>query len=111
VRDHFLEFEISPELVHEMIDTGEDPILLDVRDDWEWEHAHLEGAIHIPMDELSGRIGELDPRSEIIVYCHHGDRSIDGCLLLWEHGFRKVRSLTGGIEAGSELIDPTVPKY
>jgi rhodanese-related sulfurtransferase len=111
VRDHFLEFEISPELVHEMIDTGEDPILLDVRDDWEWEHAHLEGAIHIPMDELSGRIGELDPRSEIIVYCHHGDRSIDGCLLLWEHGFRKVRSLTGGIEAWSELIDPTVPKY
>ena len=68
MRDHFLEFEISPELVHEMIDTGEDPILLDVRDDWEWEHAHLEGAIHIPMDELAGRIGELDPRSEIIVY-------------------------------------------
>ena len=111
MRDHFQEFEISPELVHEMIDTGEDPILLDVRDDWEWEHAHLEGAIHIPMDELAGRIGELDPRSEIIVYCHHGDRSIDGCLLLWEHGFRKVRSLTGGIEAWSELIDPTVPKY
>jgi len=111
VRDHFLEFEISPELVHEMIDTGEDPILLDVRDDWEWEHAHLEGAIHIPMDELAGRIGELDPRSETIVYCHHGDRSVDGCLLLWEHGFRKVRSLTGGIKAWSELIDPTVPKY
>jgi adenylyltransferase/sulfurtransferase len=111
VRDHFLEFEISPELVHEMIDTGEDPILLDVRDDWEWEHAHLEGAIHIPLDELAARTGELDPRSEIIVYCHHGDRSIDGCLLLWEHGFRKVRSLTGGIEAWSELIDPTVPRY
>ena len=111
MRDHFLEFEISPELVHEMIDTGEDPILLDVRDDWEWEHAHLEGAIHIPMDQLAGRIVELDPRSEIIVYCHHGDRSIDGCLLLWEHGFRTVRSLTGGIEAWSELIDPTVPRY
>lgn len=111
MRDHFLEFEISPELVNEMLESGEDPILLDIREDWEWEKAHLEGAIHIPLDELSGRVTELDPRSEIIVYCHHGDRSVDGCLVLWEQGFRKIRSLTGGIEAWSELVDPTVPKY
>lgn len=111
MRDHFLEFEISPELVNEMLESGEDPILLDIREDWEWEKAHLEGAIHIPLDELSGRFTELDPRSEIIVYCHHGDRSVDGCLVLWEQGFRKIRSLTGGIEAWSELVDPTVPKY
>lgn len=111
MRDHFLEFEISPELVYEMIEAGEDPILLDVREDWEWEQAHLEGAIHIPLTELDARIEQLDPRSEVIVYCHHGDRSVDGCLRLWEHGFRKVRSLTGGIEAWSELIDPTVPRY
>ena len=111
MRDHFLEFEISPELVNEMLESGEDPILLDVREDWEWEKAHLEGAIHIPLEELSGRVSELDPRSEVIVYCHHGERSVDGCLVLWEHGFRKVRSLTGGIEAWSELVDPTVPRY
>ena len=111
MRDHFLEFEISPELVNEMLESGEDPILLDIREDWEWEKAHLEGAIHIPLDELQARFGELDPRSEIIVYCHHGERSIDGCLLLWERGFRKIRSLTGGIEAWSELVDPTVPRY
>jgi sulfur-carrier protein adenylyltransferase/sulfurtransferase len=111
VRDHFQEFEISPELVHEMIEAGEDPILLDVRDDWEWECAHLEGAIHMPLADLGTRIGELDSNQEIIVYCHLGERSVDGCLLLWEHGFRKVRSLTGGIEAWSELIDPSVPRY
>jgi rhodanese-related sulfurtransferase len=111
MRDHFLEFEISPELVSEMVEAGENLILLDVREDWEWEKAHLEGAIHIPFSELDRRTEELDSQSEIIVYCHHGDRSIDGCLLLWERGFRKIRSLTGGIEAWSELIDPTVPKY
>jgi rhodanese-related sulfurtransferase len=111
MRDHFLEFEISPELVYEMLESDDTTILLDVRDDWEWEKAHLEGAIHIPLAELGERVTELDSRSEIIVYCHHGDRSIDGCLLLWEHGFRKIRSLTGGIEAWSELVDPTVPKY
>ena len=111
MRDHFLEFEISPELVHEMMEGGEEPILLDIREDWEWERAHLEGAIHIPLDELSSRVEELDPRSEVVVYCHHGDRSIDGCLLLQEHGFRKVRSMTGGIEAWSELVDPSIPRY
>ena len=111
MRDHFLEFEISPELVNEMSEAGENLILLDVREDWEWEKAHLEGAIHIPLAELPARFGELDPRSEIIVYCHMGDRSIDGCLCLWAQGFRKIRSLTGGIEAWSELVDPSVPRY
>ena len=111
MRDHFLEFEISPELVHEMVEAGEELILLDVREDWEWEKAHLDGAFHIPLDELADRLEDLDRQSEIIVYCHHGERSIDGCLILWEAGFRKVRSLTGGIEAWSELVDPGVPRY
>lgn len=112
MRDHFQEFEISPELVHEMIDGGEDDVLLlDVRDDWEWEVAHLEGAIHIPLDELGFRLNELPRSQEIVTYCHVGERSIDACLVLWEAGFRKVRSMTGGIEAWSELVDPTVPRY
>jgi sulfur-carrier protein adenylyltransferase/sulfurtransferase len=112
VRDHFQEFEISPELVREMIEMDEEyVILLDVRDDWEWEVAHLEGAIHIPLDELGFRLNELNPHNEIVCYCHVGERSIDACLVLWEAGFRKVRSMTGGIEAWSELVDPTVPRY
>jgi rhodanese-related sulfurtransferase len=112
VRDHFQEFEISPELVREMIEGGEEEvILLDVREDWEWERAHLEGAIHIPLGELGPRTGELDPHQEIVAYCHVGERSIDACLVLWEAGFRKVRSMIGGIEAWSELVDPTVPRY
>jgi rhodanese-related sulfurtransferase len=112
MRDHFQEFEISPELVREMMEGVEDEvILLDVRDDWEWERAHLEGAIHIPLDQLTPRLGELDPAKEIVAYCHVGERSIDACLVLWEAGFRKIRSMIGGIEAWSELVDPTVPRY
>jgi len=112
MRDHFQEFEISPELVREMMEGVEDEvILLDVRDDWEWERAHLEGAIHIPLEQLLSRLAELDPSQEIIAYCHVGERSIDACLVLWEAGFRKVRSMIGGIEAWSELVDPTVPRY
>lgn len=113
MRDHFQEFEISPELVREMMegDEAEVVILLDVRDNWEWERAHLEGAIHIPLEELGKRSDELDRQQEIVAYCHVGERSIDACLLLWEAGFRKIRSMTGGIEAWSELVDPTVPRF
>ena len=113
MRDHFQEFEISPELVREMMegDEAEVVILLDVRDNWEWERAHLEGAIHIPLEELGKHSDELDRQQEIVAYCHVGERSIDACLLLWEAGFRKIRSMTGGIEAWSELVDPTVPRY
>ncbi len=111
MRDHFQEFEISPEIVHEMAESGEEFVVLDVREDWEWEKAHLEGAIHIPLSELQGRIEELKREMPVVVYCHLGDRSIDACLLLWEEGFRKVRSLAGGIDLWSEVIDPEVPKY
>jgi sulfur-carrier protein adenylyltransferase/sulfurtransferase len=111
MRDHLDELEISPELVREMVDAGEPFVLLDVREDWEWERAHLDGAVHIPMAELESKIESLDPSAEIVVYCHHGDRSVDACLVLWNAGFRKVRNLTGGINAWSELIDPSVPRY
>ena len=111
MRDHFQEFEISPEIVSEMLESGEEMVLVDVREDWEWEKAHIEGAIHIPLSELRERVQELDPEAWTVVYCHTGDRSVDGCLVLWDLGFRKVRSLSGGIDLWSEVIDPEVPKY
>jgi adenylyltransferase/sulfurtransferase len=111
MRDHLDELEISPELVREMMDSGEEFVLLDVRDGSEWERAHLEGAIQIPLEELEGRLDALDPSRETIVYCHVGERSVDACLILWNAGFRKVRNMTGGIDAWSELIDPSVPRY
>lgn len=111
MRDHLDELEISPELVREMTDAGEEFVLLDVRDDAEWEQAHLEGAIHIPLEELESRLDQLDPSKETIVYCHVGERSVDACLILWNAGFRKLRNMTGGIDAWSELIDPSVPRY
>jgi adenylyltransferase/sulfurtransferase len=111
MRDHLDELEISPELVREMMHAGEDFVLLDVREEFEWELAHLEGAIQISLGELERRVDELDPSKEVIVYCHVGERSVDACLILWNAGFRKVRNLTGGIDAWSDLIDPSVPRY
>ena len=89
----------------------EAPILLDVRTGAELALARIEGALHIPMDTLPGRVGELDPARPTIVICHHGLRSMQVARWLAHQGFEAVANLTGGIEAWSRLVDPTVRRY
>ena len=93
------------------LDAGERPFLLDVREREEVELAALAGAKHIPMGEIPSRLGELDPDAEIVVICHHGMRSANVAGYLAEHGFARIGNLTGGIDAWSRLIDPSVPRY
>lgn len=87
------------------------PVLLDVREPEEWAICRLPGAQHIPMSEIEGRLGELDPSREIVVYCHHGMRSRKVAELLMQQGFVRVASLAGGIDAWSDRIDPAMPRY
>ena len=65
----------------------------------------------IPLGELQQRVRELDPGSEMIVYCHHGIRSFHATLFLREMGFEKAQNLAGGIDAWSMKIDPSVARY
>lgn len=84
--------------------------LLDVRRDDERELSNL-GGIHIPLHELESRYTELPhDKLPLIVYCHHGVRSIYATQFLKQHGFDAL-SLRGGIDAWSEEIDPNVPRY
>ena len=85
--------------------------LLDVREPVEWDIVHLDGATLIPLMALPARIGELDPRSELVVYCHHGMRSLQAVEVLRAAGFGQVRSLAVGIEAWAEEIDPAMSRY
>ena len=85
--------------------------LLDVREPQEWAIGRIEGAMHIPMGVLPVRANELDPTRTLIVYCHHGGRSAQVQQILQQQGFADVRNLTGGIDAWSREIDPTVPRY
>jgi rhodanese-related sulfurtransferase len=85
--------------------------LLDVREDWELELARLPGAVHIPMNEIPGRLKELDANSAIIVMCKAGGRSQMVADFLLAHGFTRVSNLRGGIDAWSREIDPAVPTY
>lgn len=87
------------------------PLLLDVREHWEREIAHLAGDRHIPMGEISQRKQELDPQQEIVVYCHHGGRSAQVAHYLEQQGFDKVINLTGGIDAWAREVDTSLPRY
>ncbi len=88
------------------------PLLLDVREPWEFATASLPDSKLIPMNEIPSRAdAELDPDAPIVVLCHHGARSLSVTMWLRERGFDHVQSLIGGIDHWSRTIDPTVPRY
>ena len=109
-----MEFEISPEEVKKKLDSGEKPVIVDVRESAELQMASLKGADfkHIPMGDIPMRAHqELDPEDHIVVICHHGVRSANVTMWLRQQGFENAQSLRGGIDLWSRAVDPTVPTY
>ena len=97
--------------VKQRLDRGDTITLLDVREQWEYDTARINGAKLIPMRELETRKAELNPNDEIVVYCHMGVRSLKAIHYLKQHGFTNLKNLSGGIEAWSTTADPSVPRY
>jgi len=89
----------------------EKPVLLDVREPWEYEKARIGGATLMPMRELPSRIGQIDEDKEVVAICHHGGRSMQVAMFLEKQGFKRVHNLVGGIDAWSRTVDPAVPLY
>ena len=89
----------------------EKPVLLDVREPWEFEKARIDGATLIPMREVPAKIGQLDDDREVVAICHHGGRSMQVAMFLEKQGFKRVHNLVGGIDAWSRTVDPAVPLY
>ena len=92
------------------LDAGERPVLLDVREPWEFDLARIDGSKLIPMSELGEHISELDPDAETVVICHHGNRSSFVTQVLQGAGFERVLNLEGGLDAYS-FVDESVPPY
>ena len=101
---------ISPRELKDRLDAAEGPVLLDVREPWEFEAARIEGSKLVPMGELPGRVSELDPAAETVVICHHGSRSAYVAQALARAGFGNVLNLEGGLDAYAHA-DPSVPRY
>lgn len=89
----------------------EPPLLLDVREPWEYRHCHIEGSRLVPMQSVPAHLAELDPGRETVVICHHGVRSYHVARFLEHQGFANVINLTGGVDAWAKEADPTMPTY
>lgn len=109
--------EISPAEFRSMRAAPNDPpLVIDCREPDEWRIGRIEGAVLVPLGEIEERADELrdlveDNDSAIVVYCHHGVRSLTAATLLQAKGLRGARSLAGGIDQWSLAIDPGVPRY
>lgn len=102
--------EIRVEELKQRLDAGENLLLLDVRDESEYEISNIGGQL-IPLPELSKRLNELDANQKIVAVCKMGPRSIKAAEFLHNSGFSHVWSLAGGIHAWSDRIDRSVRKY
>jgi len=103
---------LSPREFLERRAAGVSSTLLDVREDWEIALAPVPSeSVHIPMQKLAQRIGELDAQQETVVICRSGGRSAQAAEFLAARGFTSVFNLAGGILAWSRDLDPRIPQY
>ena len=102
--------EIAPLELQTRLQTT-NPVILDVRETWEFEHCRLPGAVNIPLDTLPARLTELNPHEPLVAVCHHGMRSHYAAEFLRHNGFAEVLNLTGGIDRWAREVEPTMPRY
>ncbi len=103
--------EIDAAALAKRLNEPDPPVLLDVREAEELAIARLAGALHIPMGDVPSRQQELDPERELVVFCHHGMRSLSVAAWLQQNDYPKVINLRGGIDAWSREVDERVPRY
>ena len=103
--------QLTPQQVQDCLKKPPAPLLLDVREEWEFEHVSLPESQHVPLAELPAMVHELDPEQPIVCICHHGMRSLRAVHFLAHHGFAEVHDLAGGIDAWAVQQDPTMARY
>jgi adenylyltransferase/sulfurtransferase len=102
--------EVTPHELELRLKRGDDLQLIDVREPYEWDIAHLPSARLVPLGALAGELASIDGTRDVVVYCRSGKRGTDAARQLKAAGFR-VSNLAGGILRWSDDVDPSVPKY
>ena len=103
--------EISPQELKQKLDENNSVTLLDVREQSEYDIVHLEDAQLIPLNTLPQHIDSLPSDQEIVVYCHHGQRSLYATAYLHQNGYTNAKNLIGGIDQWATEIDTTLRRY
>ena len=105
------DMQISAKEVNERVGRGDKLLLVDVREQWEYDLAKIPGAKLIPLGTLPANLNTLLDADEVICYCHHGMRSLDAAVWLRQQGVEGAKSMAGGIERWSVDVDSSVPRY
>jgi adenylyltransferase/sulfurtransferase len=105
------ELEVSVQTLKKLLDEKKNVTIVDVREPFEWEIAHIASAKLIPLAQLPERVNELDTADQLILQCHTGQRSAQATKFLHGLGFKKARNLKGGIEAWAREIDLSMQTY
>jgi rhodanese-related sulfurtransferase len=103
--------DLTPQQLVERLRGENPPLLVDVREEREFQFARIEGAELRPLSSVQAWMNELDKDREIALYCHSGSRSLSVAHYLSAHGFKNLINLRGGIDAWSREVDPTIPRY
>jgi rhodanese-related sulfurtransferase len=103
--------EIVPQEVKRRLTNGEPFLLVDVREPWEHQTAHIEGARLIPLREIPAHADEIQEAGDVVLFCHLGMRSLDAAAWLRSQGVAGAVSMSGGIDRWSSEIDSAVPRY
>jgi rhodanese-related sulfurtransferase len=106
--------EITPQEVQRRMAAGEKIALIDVREPGEFQLARIEGAELVPMRTVPAELSRLDAQADealLIVFCHHGVRSLNVVNWLRGQGVDACQSMAGGLDRWSLEIDPKVPRY
>lgn len=111
VSEHPIEIDVHQ--TQRALEQSPAPLLIDCREPSEYDLCRIDGAVLIPMGEIPARIDELTPQpnQSLIVYCHHGVRSLHVTRWLRANGLAQAQSMSGGIDAWSTDVDPQVPRY
>ena len=102
---------ISAEELKTKLDAGDKPVLLDVREAWEFETCHIDGSINISMSNVQQMLDELNTDEETVVICHHGMRSFQVASYLEGNGYVNMINLEGGVDAWARSVDKDMPQY
>lgn len=87
------------------------PVLVDVREPWEFDYCRIEGSMLIPLGDLAARVDEIPADRPLVVVCHHGNRSGYAAAMLQQAGFSDVFNLQGGVELWATEVDPAMKRY
>jgi rhodanese-related sulfurtransferase len=105
------DIQIEPRDVKQRLDRGDKFLFVDVREPWEHQTTKIEGATLIPLGQIPGSLAEFEKAADVVLFCHHGMRSLDAAAWLRSQGIAGARSMNGGIERWSVEIDSQVPRY